>query len=67
MKGYEIIEKLVFRAPPDLMATIYKRERLREGPSWDEILRTAEKLGILTREEVRVLMQYVGGLRQDAA
>jgi hypothetical protein len=67
MKGYEIIEKLVFRAPPDLMASIYMRERLREGPSWDEILRTAEDLGILTREEARVLLQYVGGLRRDAA
>ena len=67
MKGYDIIRKLVFRAPPDLMATIYERERLREGPSWDEILRTAEDLGVLTGEEARMLLQYVGGPRRDAA
>jgi hypothetical protein len=67
MKGYEVIQKLVSGAPPDLMAVIYKRERLREGPSWDEILRTAEDLGVLTRDESRVLLQYVGGPRRDAA
>lgn len=67
MKGYEVIQKLVSRAPPDLMAMIYKRERLREGPSWDVILRTAEDLGVLTRDEARMLLQYVGGPRRDAA
>jgi hypothetical protein len=67
MKGYEVIQKLIPRAPPDLMATIYKRERLREGPSWDEILRRAEDLGVLTRDEARILLQYVGGPRRDAA
>jgi hypothetical protein len=67
MKGYEVIQKLVSRAPSDLMATIYKRERLREGPSWDEILRTAEDLGVLTRDEARILLEYVGGSCRDAA
>lgn len=67
MKGYELIQKLFFRAPPDLMATIYKRERLREGPSWEEILRTAEDLRVLTRDEARMLLQYVGGPRRDAS
>jgi hypothetical protein len=67
MKGQDVIRKLIFQAPPDLMAAIYERERLREGPSWDEILRTAEDLGVLTREEARMLLQCVGGPRRDAA
>jgi hypothetical protein len=67
MKGDEVIRKLVFGAPADLMAMIYERERLREGPSWEEILRTAVTLGILTGEEARILLQYVGGQPRQAA
>ena len=67
MKGNELLRKLFFEGPPDLVSTIYERERLREGPSWDEILRTAEDLGVLTGEEARMLLQYVGDPRRDAA
>lgn len=59
MKGNELLRKLFFEGPPDLVATIYERERLREGPSWGEIVRRAEGLGIFTREEARMFLRFV--------
>lgn len=67
MKGDELIRKLVVRAPRDLMAAIYERERLREGQSWPDILGVAQELGILTPEEAWELLQYFGDRRRDVA
>lgn len=56
MLGQDLLRKLIVKAPPDLVAAIYTlvrrgREIEGEGPSWKEIVRAAQELGIFTAEE----------------
>jgi hypothetical protein len=56
MPGQELLRKLIVKAPPDLVAAIYTlvrrgREVQGEGPSWKEIVRAAQDLGIFTPDE----------------
>lgn len=56
MPGHDLHRKLIVKAPLDLVAAIYtrvrqSREGTGEGPSWKEIVRAAQELGIFTPEE----------------
>ncbi len=53
----DLIRKLVVSAPHDLLEAIYTRGLRREGPSWAEILREAQALGIFTAEEAAACLQ----------
>lgn len=64
MPGQELLRKLIVKAPPDLVAAIYTlvrqgKEIEGEGPSWKEIVRAAQDLGIFTPEESAEFMQLV--------
>lgn len=53
----DLIRKLVVNAPHDLLEAIYARGLRREGPSWPEIVRAAQALGIFTAEEAVLCLQ----------
>lgn len=53
----DLIRKLVVSAPHDLLEAIYARGLRREGPSWPEIVREAQALGIFTAEEAVLCLQ----------
>ncbi|MFQ5804288.1 MAG: hypothetical protein ACE5JQ_15465, partial [Candidatus Methylomirabilales bacterium] len=53
----DLIRKLVVSAPHDLLEAIYARGLRREGPSWAEIVREAQALGIFTAEEAAACLQ----------
>jgi len=53
----DLIRKLVVNAPHDLLEAIYARGLQREGPSWPEIVRRAQELGIFTAEEATLCLQ----------
>jgi len=51
MNPEQLLRKLIVRAPPDLFAAICISDRARRAgdaprPSWEEIVRAAEELGI---------------------
>ena len=62
MTPQELLRRLITRAPPDVLAAIY--ERVREvrgkGPSWAEIARAAQGLGIFTPEEANAFLRLLG-------
>ena len=53
----DLIRKLVVNAPHDLLEAIYARGLHREGPSWAEIVRWAQELGIFTAEEAMLCLK----------
>lgn len=53
----DLIRKLVVNAPHDLLEAIYARGLQREGPSWPEIVRRAQELGIFTAEEATLCLK----------
>lgn len=53
----DLIRKLVVSAPQDLLEAIYARGLRREGPSWTEIVRAAQALGIFTAEEAAACLE----------
>lgn len=53
----DLIRKLVVNAPHDLLEAIYARGLHREGPSWPEIVRSAQALGIFTAEEATLCLK----------
>lgn len=62
MTGQDLLRKLIVRAPPDLVTAIYERLRRSgdsEGPSWLEIVRAAQGLGIFSADEARALLQLL--------
>ena len=72
MNNRELSRKLVLRAPPDLLAAVYARVRGREQkgvevPSWPEIVRAAQRLGIFTAAEARAFLEVVNDRLGDAA
>lgn len=70
MTGQELLRKLIVRAPPDLVAAIYERlrpSRDSEGPSWPEIVRAAQGLGIFSADEARAFRQLLANRLGDAA
>jgi hypothetical protein len=63
MKRHELFRKLIVRAPPDIVVALYQRCRPLEAsgatPSWEEIVRAAQGIGIFTIEEARVFLELV--------
>lgn len=51
MKGQELLRTRIVRLPPDLIVSIYERERVQQGPTRPEIVRGAEELRIFTVRE----------------
>lgn len=72
MTGKELVGKLIFRAPPDLLADIY--ERIRRGNEFDDhgagskrIVGRAQTLEIFTTEEVHTFLHFVSDRFPEAA
>ncbi len=73
MTGHKLLRKLIVRAPLDLVTAIYAQVRLGkegegegEGPSWQEIVRAAQDLGIFTPEEGNQFLRLISKGVQDA-
>jgi hypothetical protein len=70
MKRHDLFRRLILRAPPDLVAAIYQRCRPLEAsgaiPSWEEIVRAAQGIGIFTTEEASAFLHLVVDRLGDA-
>jgi hypothetical protein len=71
MTGEKLLRKLIVRAPPDLLAAICVSDRARRAggaprPSWEEIVRAAEELGIFTAEEAAACLAAIYSRTREA-
>jgi hypothetical protein len=66
MMKQNLMRKLIVRAPPDLVGAIYARCLGREGPSWPEIIRAVQDLGIFTEVEALAFLQLIADPSQNA-
>jgi hypothetical protein len=66
MREEDLIGKLIVGAPPDLLDAIYARCLGREGPSWPEIIRAVQDLGIFTEVEALAFLQLIADPSQNA-
>lgn len=66
MKEWDLIRKLIVRAPPDLLGAIYGNARLEQEVGchkvvWRRIVDQARILGIFSAEEGESFLRFVRG------
>jgi hypothetical protein len=71
MNPEQLLRKLIVRAPPDLFAVICISDRARRTgdaprPSWEEIVRAAEELGIFTAEAAAACLAAIYSRAREA-